>query len=40
MTMKLKQFLLNTAVVDTTIYQVIEQVEFLAYKSGALQKEL
>ena len=31
---------LNTAVFDTAICQVIELGEFLAYKSGALQKEV
>ena len=35
-----KTVCLNTAVVDTAIYQVTEQGELLAYKSGALQKEV
>ena len=37
---EVKTVCLNTAVVDTAICQVIEQGEFLSYKSGALQKEV
>ena len=36
---EVKTVCLNIAVVDTTICQAIEQGEFLAYKSGVLQKE-
>ena len=37
---EVKTVSLNTAVVDTTIFQVIQQGKFLADKSGALQKEV
>ena len=37
---KVKTVCLNIAVVDTAISQVIEQGEFLAYKSGPLQREV
>ena len=34
-----KTVCLNTVVVDNVIYRVIEKEEFLAYKSGALQRK-
>ena len=36
---EVKTVCFNTAVVHTAICQVTEQGEFLAHKSGALQKE-